>query len=153
VTAAWTATNRRVLALAVLVAAMPVAGLLRFGVTGESLLVVLLVAALTMACALALASVRVTCGEHGVRVGAGPWGWPVRHVPAGDIVGARVERRDPLALGTLGYHEPPGHAAVIVRAGECLVLELTGERSLAVAVDGAEAAAAVIDARLAAGRW
>ncbi|HEY7198768.1 MAG TPA: hypothetical protein VIC57_01075 [Candidatus Dormibacteraeota bacterium] len=130
---------------------MPVAGQLRFGATAGSLVVVLLVAALTIGCALALASVRVACGPDEVRVGAGPWGWPVRRVAVADIVHARAERRDPLTLGTLGYREPPGHAAVMVRAGECLVLELTGERSLAVAVDGAEAAAAAVNARLAAG--
>jgi hypothetical protein len=142
------ATNGRLLALAGLAAALPVAGLLRFGTTRGSLFVVMLVAALTMAAALALASVRVAYGPEGLRIGAGPWGWPVRRVAASEIVRARVERRDPLTLGTLGYQEPAGHRAVLVRAGECLVLDLAGERSLAVAVDGAAAAAAAINSGL-----
>lgn len=147
--AAWTgrATNRRLLALAALVAAMPGAGLLRFGPTGGSLAVVLLVAALTVTGALALASVRVAVAAEGLRVGAGPWGWPVRRVASAEIVRARAEVRDPETLGTLGYHEPPGHTVVMVRAGECLVLDLAGGRSFTVAVDGAEAAAAAVNAR------
>lgn len=154
-TAAWTggATNWRVLALAGVIAALPVVGLNRFGARPGSLFVALLVAALTLGCALALASVRVTVGADGVlRVGAGPWGWPARRVAGAEIVRARVERRDPPMLGTLGYHEPPGHVAVMVRGGECLVLDLAGERSFAVAVDGAAGAAAAVNARLAAAR-
>ncbi|HEY4027336.1 MAG TPA: hypothetical protein VGO86_12980 [Candidatus Dormibacteraeota bacterium] len=143
------ADNRGLLALAAAVAAMPAAGLLRTGPTWASLVVVVLVAALTLTGAAALASVRVTFGPNGLRVGAGPWGWPARSVSSAEILGARVEFRDPATLGAWGYHERPGHTVVMVRAGECLVLDLTGERSLAVAVDGAAAAAAVIDASLA----
>lgn len=145
------AANRRLLALAVLVAAMPLAGLLRFGPTGGSLFVVLLVGALTLAGGLALTWVRVVVGDGGVRVGAGPWGWPARRVAAAEIAGARAVRlADPVTLGTLGYEEPPGHAAVLVRAGECLVLDLAGGRSLTVSVDGAAGAAAAVNASLAA---
>jgi hypothetical protein len=143
------AANRRLLVLAGLVGAMPVAGLVRFGATPASALVVLLVAALTLAGALALASVRVTFTSDGLRVGAGPWGWPVRRVPATEIVRARADVRDPETLGALGYHAAPGHTVVMVRAGECLVLDLAGERSFTVAVDGAAAAAAAVNARLA----
>ena len=145
------AANRRLLALAALVAAMPLAGLLRFGATPGSLFVVLLVGALTLAGGLALAWVRVVAGDGGVTVGAGPWGWPARRVTAADIAGARAAAvPDPVTLGTLGYEEPPGHTAVLVRAGECLVLDLAGGRSLTVSVDGAEAAAAAVNAGLAA---
>jgi hypothetical protein len=172
VSVAWSggATNGRMLALATLVAALPVVGLLRFGARPGSLFVALLVGALTLTGALALACVRVTVAPDGlVRVGAGPWGWPARRVAAGEIVHARVERRDPLTLGTLGYHEPPGHTAVMVRGGECLVLDLAGPegegrgggagagtirglRSFAVALDGAAGAAAAVNARLPAAR-
>ena len=143
------ATNRRLLALAALVAAMPVAGLLRYGPTRGSMAVGLLVAALTLGGALALASVRVTLTAEGLRVGAGPWGWPLRRVPAGEIVRARADVRQPETLGTLGYQAPPDHTGVMVRAGECLVRDLAGERSLPFAVDGADAAAAAVNARLA----
>jgi hypothetical protein len=144
------AANRRLQGLAAAVAMMPVAGLLAAGPTRGSAVVVLAVAALTMGGGLALTSVRVAFGPHGLRVGAGPWGWPVRVVSGAEIVGARAEVRDPAALGAWGYHDRPGHAVIMVRPGECLVLDLAGERSLAVAVDGAAAAAGVINARLAA---
>jgi hypothetical protein len=146
------ASNRRVLALAVLIAAMPVGGLLVAGPTPLTLLEVLLLAAEVLLGALAMAAVRVTSGPDGLRVGAGPWGWPARTVPAAEIVSARAEVRDAVTLGTWGYHDPAGHTAVMVRGGECLVLELEGGRTFAVAVDGAAAAAGRINARPPAGR-
>ena len=144
----WTggATNRRLLALAVVVAAMPVAGLAPTHPAPFAVFVALLVAALTLTAALALACVRVALGPGGVQVGAGPWGWPVRAVPAAEIVGARAEVREPDALGTLGYHDTHGHTTVMVRRGECLVLDLAGGRTLTVAVDGAAVAASCVNA-------
>jgi hypothetical protein len=152
VSARWSggAAHRGLLALAVAVAALPPAGLLRFGATGGSLFVVLLVGALTLACGLALAWVRVAVRDGAVRVGAGPWGWPARRLRREAILAARaVAVADPVTLGTLGYEEPSGHSAVVVRPGECLALDLAGGRSLTVSVDGAEAAAAAVNAGLA----
>jgi hypothetical protein len=137
-----------VLALALLVAAMPVGGALEARASPVALAIVLLVAALTLAVALALATVRVSFGPDGLRVGAGPWAWPARVIPASEIVSAGAAVRAADALGTLGYRESPCEAAIMVRSGECLVLGLQGGRTFVVAIDGAAKVAGLMSAGL-----
>ena len=136
------AVNRWVLALGATVAVLPLGGLLAARPVWQSLSAVLPVCALTLLGTLEMACVRVSLGHRGLEVAAGPWAHTIRAVGLADIADFRVELREAAQLGTRGYLEDGVHDLVMVRGGECLVLELAGGRSLTIAVDGAAEAAA-----------
>ena len=76
----------------------------------------------------------------------GPWRWPKKIVPLGDVADARAEQVQPLRLGGWGYRVcGRGCRAIVVRRGEGLKLSLKNDRILIVTVDHAGEAAALIN--------
>ncbi|HTQ35910.1 MAG TPA: DUF1648 domain-containing protein [Steroidobacteraceae bacterium] len=107
-----------------------------------------------LAC-LVFTSIRVIADRAGVRIAYGPFGWPVQRVQLADIRQATMLHVEPMAWGGWGHRgslKIMKRAAIVVRAGEGLRLELTGERTLVITVDGAEQGAGLINDLLAAGR-
>ncbi len=104
-----------------------------------------LLAVLALAGGLGSATVRVDAGPAGLVVRFGPFGWPRRRIPLGRIRRARVARVHPLLWGGWGYRLQPQGTRVIVRGGEALVVDLVPHRSFGVTVDGAAAAAALLN--------
>lgn len=91
--------------------------------------------------------VRVTADARGLRVVFGPLGWPVQRVALARITDVTVEDLRPMQVGGWGYRGLPGSAAVMLRGGPCLVVRYDeGRNRLIVSVDGAEEAAAVLNA-------
>lgn len=91
-------------------------------------------------------TIRVTADTRGLRVVFGPLGRPVQRVALERITAATVEDLAPLDVGGWGYRGFPGAAAVMLRAGECLVVRYGDGKRLTVSVDGAGDAAAVLNA-------
>lgn len=109
-------------------------------------------AAITVASAALVAnltSVRVRADGHGVRVAFGPLGVPRTSIPLNDIVHARsIQDLEPMEWGGWGYRGSlavMGRAAVVLRRGEALVLDLTRDRSFAVTIDHADQAAGLLN--------
>ncbi|WP_329048464.1 DUF1648 domain-containing protein [Amycolatopsis sp. NBC_01488] len=95
--------------------------------------------------ALLFSSVRVLVGPAGVRVRAGLLGWPRRTWGYADIAEARSDRIVPLAYGGWGWRRRPTRTAVVVRAGDGLVLRLRSGSTFVVTVDGAHTAAGLVN--------
>lgn len=99
---------------------------------------------------LACAQVRVTVGSHGLTARS-PIGWPVVTIPIEEIESAEAATIEPMAWGGWGFRgslRVLGRAAWVLRRGEGVVLHLSGGRSFAVTVDGADAAAEVVNESL-----
>ncbi|WUF74704.1 DUF1648 domain-containing protein [Streptomyces nojiriensis] len=94
----------------------------------------------------AFASVQARVTEAGLEVAFGPLGWPVRRWAAGDIVSARVESRRPAQVGGWGYRLSGLGTTVMLRSGECLVINPCKGPEFAVSVDDAERGAALLNA-------
>ncbi|WP_084965630.1 hypothetical protein [Thermoactinospora rubra] len=94
----------------------------------------------------ATATVRVRVTAQGVAIGFGPLGWPARRIPMARIERARVEERFPAQVGGYGLRGLPGSATVMVRGGECLVLDYRSGGRLAISVDDAERGASLVNA-------
>jgi hypothetical protein len=104
--------------------------------------VVLLVVGLLL---LFWARVRVTVDEGGVGIALGP-GWPRWTIPLADITGAWAENRQAMAYGGWGYRGfSRGAPVVMVRSGDCLVVERGNGRTSAVSVDDAANGAALLN--------
>lgn len=100
-------------------------------------------------------SIRVKVDRNGVRIAYGALRWPVQRVKLADILQANALHINPLAWGGWGYRgslRVMRRAAVVLRGGEGVRLELTGERTLVISVDDADRAAGLINDLLAAGR-
>lgn len=100
-------------------------------------------------------SIRVQVDRNGVRIAYGALRWPVQRVKLADIHRATAMHINPLAWGGWGYRgslRVMRRAAVVLRGGEGMRLELSGERTLVITVDDAETAAGLINDLLAAGR-
>jgi len=95
--------------------------------------------------ALVFSSVRVLVGPSGVRVRIGVLGWPRRSLTYDEIAEARADRIVPLAYGGWGWRRRPGRSAVVVRAGDGLVLRLRSGGAFVVTVDGASTAAGLVN--------
>ncbi len=94
---------------------------------------------------LAWCRVRVIVDERGMRVALG-LGWPGWTFARSDITDARVEDRRAMAYGGWGYRGTSrGAPTLMIRSGECLVIELAGGRTFAVSVDDAAAGAALLN--------
>ncbi|NNU28081.1 DUF1648 domain-containing protein [Isoptericola sediminis] len=75
-------------------------------------------------------------------------GWPGTHVPADEVVAASVVHVDPFReFGGWGWRVGfrGGRIGIVLRAGEALLVERTGERSLVVTVDDAATGAALLN--------
>jgi hypothetical protein len=97
---------------------------------------------------LAMSSIRVSADQRGLIVRWGPLGLPCTTIPLRDIV--RVEAIDirPMEWGGWGYRgslRVLGRAAIVMRAGPGLRLDLTSGRVLAVTVDDPRTAAGLLN--------
>ncbi|PFG42679.1 uncharacterized protein DUF1648 [Isoptericola jiangsuensis] len=95
----------------------------------------------------AMFSFTVRVDSAGMRVRSA-LGWPRTQVPADEVVRASVVDVSPLGdFGgwgwRVGFHG--GRVGVVLRSGEGLLVERTGERSLVVTVDDAATAAALLN--------
>ncbi|MFP3712864.1 DUF1648 domain-containing protein [Puerhibacterium sp. TATVAM-FAB25] len=106
-------------------------------------LVVPLVLALALTAMFAF-TVRVDAAGLTVRSALG---WPRSHAPAGEVERASVVEVSPLRdFGGWGWRVGRGgRVGVVLRAGEALLVERTGGRSLVVTVDDAATAAALLN--------
>jgi hypothetical protein len=90
--------------------------------------------------------VRVDARELSIRYGR--LGWVRQRIALERITAARGFRLDPMEHGGFGYRGSlrfSGRAALVVRAGAGLGLELDGDKRLAISVDDAERGARVIN--------
>jgi hypothetical protein len=95
--------------------------------------------------------VRVEVGPDGVVSRLGPLGGPVVAVPLDRIEGVRATHDSPVSWQTWGYRGSlrwRSRAALSLRSGDALVLDLRGGRRFLVTVDGADRAAAVLHRHL-----
>jgi hypothetical protein len=104
-------------------------------------------AALLVLVYLAFGWIRVSVDARGLRVRYGLLPWPVTSVPLSDI--RRAERIDlrPLEWGGWGYRgsrKAFGRAAVVLRGGDAIKLQLTDGKEFAVTVDDAATGAALL---------
>ncbi|MEO3783232.1 DUF1648 domain-containing protein [Actinocorallia sp. B10E7] len=94
---------------------------------------------------LLFSSVRVQVSEQGVAVAYGPWSFPVWRRRLSAIASARTEKVSPFQVGGWGLRGLPGRATLMLRGGECLVLEYPNGGRFAISVDGAADGAALIN--------
>ena len=104
-------------------------------------------AALLLLVYLAFGWIKVTVDVRGLQIRYGVLPRPVTSVPLGDI--RRVERIDlaPLEWGGWGYRgsrKAFGRAAVVLRSGDAIKLQLTDGSEFAVTVDDAATGAALL---------
>ncbi|MFE2410228.1 DUF1648 domain-containing protein [Kitasatospora sp. NPDC059408] len=133
--------------LAAAVLGLGAAGTALAGATGLtpghwSLTTTLAILALTV---LACSSVQARVTTKGLDIGFGPFGWPRRHWSPADIGAARAERRTAAQAGGWGYRVNGLGTTLMLRGGDCLVVESRQGHRFAVSVDDAERGAALLD--------
>jgi hypothetical protein len=93
--------------------------------------------------------IAVHVDQRALTIRYGRLGWLRQHFPMERIVSARATELDPMeAHGGWGYRgslKLRGKAAVVVRAGSAVRLELRGGKLFDITVDGAENAASLIN--------
>jgi hypothetical protein len=92
----------------------------------------------------ATSTVRLIADATGLTIGYGPFNWPSRTIPTTVITHARVEVRRPREVGGWGHQGTYDNLTIMVRSGECLVLELSDGRRFAVTIDDAATAARLL---------
>lgn len=100
------------------------------------------------AAAAMLATIRVTADRRGLTVGYGPFGWPSTTIDLDRIGHAEAIDVRPMEHGGWGYRGSVrlfGRAAVVLRAGEGLQLDLADGKRFVVTVNDAETAAGTIN--------
>lgn len=93
-------------------------------------------------------SIRVTVDRNGVRIAYGIFRWPVQRVKLAEIQRATALQVEPMAWGGWGYRgslRMARRAAVVLRRGEGMRLELSGDRVLAITIDHATEGAGVLN--------
>lgn len=139
--AAWVgaASSRRLLGVAVVVA---IAGAVLLwtwpGVGAICLVVAVLIAWLH--------SLTARVDGSGLTVRVGPLPWPRVHVALDDVTAVRTETIEPLRWGGWGYRITPRGTAIVVRRGDGLVVSRRDRSDLAVTVDDAAGAVALLEA-------
>lgn len=120
---------------------------LSVGLTLEAhLITAALVPVLLLASAL-MGPIAVSIGRTGVIVRFGILGWPRWTIPLRDLDEAAVETRTTMEVGGWGLRFYPGGKAVMLRSGECLVIQRHGDLSeVTISIDDAKTAAATINA-------
>ncbi|XVQ13599.1 hypothetical protein ACQP1W_13995 [Spirillospora sp. CA-255316] len=113
---------------------------------GRPLALPLLALVLSGLAGLTLSSARVTVDGRGLTVAFGPLGWPVRRIPVARVSSAWAEDRSPSQVGGWGYRVRGDGTTVMLRGGECLVVQHDGGARFAVSVDDAERGAALLNA-------
>ncbi|MBV9314461.1 MAG: hypothetical protein JO100_12180 [Pseudonocardia sp.] len=94
-------------------------------------------------------SVLVSASADGVAVRYGPLRWPVTRIPLRRIVRAQATDVRTTSWGYRGSLALFGAAAVIVRSGTALRLQLMGDKGFVVTVDDAATGAALVNDELA----
>ena len=95
-----------------------------------------------------LASIGVTADHRGLIVSYGPWRWPRTHIGLDRIERASSIDVKPMSHGGWGYRGSMalfGKAAVVIRSGPGIQLDLTNGKSFVVTVDDADTGAAVLN--------
>ncbi len=93
-------------------------------------------------------SLRVRVDRRGVRIDYGPFAWPRQRIALERIESATASEIRPMAHGGWGYRGSltlMGRAAVIVRGGDALHLQLDGGKRFVVTVDDAATAAGLVN--------
>ncbi|MEV7026267.1 DUF1648 domain-containing protein [Kitasatospora sp. NPDC093558] len=146
--AVWLSRTSNVwIQLAAALLGLGAAGSALAGATGLSsghwpLTTTLVILALTT---LACSSVQARVTAKGLDVGFGPFGWPWRHWSPADIGSARAEQRTAAQAGGWGYRVNGLGTTLMLRGGECLVVESRQGHRFAVSVDDAERGAALLN--------
>lgn len=127
--------------------ALAAGGIIELVVAGTIIGTILVIAGLSV---LAFCRVRVAADSRGVRVSMG-FPFPRKTVPISAINHAAAIDLHPMEWGGWGYRvaRPAkgfSRTAVVLRKGEALHLTLRSGREFAVTVDGADEAAAVVNA-------
>jgi hypothetical protein len=94
------------------------------------------------------AKVHVDVDQRELRIRYGYIGWLTQRIALGRVVTARAFMLRPLEHGGWGYRGSVrffGRAAVVVRGGPALALELADGKRLSITVDDADRAAQVIN--------
>jgi hypothetical protein len=97
---------------------------------------------------LSFTSLDVRIDRRGVHIAFGALGWPTMNVDLRRIEQATVTDVVPMQWGGWGYRGGLwlfGKAAIVLRGGEGLCLDLAGGKRLLVTLDGAEQAAGVVN--------
>jgi hypothetical protein len=95
-----------------------------------------------------LSKIRVSINERALTIHYGHLGWVRQRVPLARIARASAFELEPLSHGGWGYRgslKLRGRAAVVVRSGSALRLELRDAKQLCITVDDAETGAALLN--------
>jgi hypothetical protein len=140
----WVGTARSVWALPIVVALAAIGAY--FALTRSPMFG--LAPALIGLVALPFVSLRVVADRHGVDIAFGPFGWPKRRIPLANIRRATTLDVVPMEHGGWGYRGSLklfGRAAVVLRGGEGLQLDLADDKVLTITVDNAEEGAGLLN--------
>ena len=124
---------------------MLVVGLVAGALTELMVGVVMVVSALAI---MAFGSIRVATNQRGLTVFYTPLAWPRTQVPLERIVAAEAIDVSPMKHGGWGYRGSLklfGMAAVVLRKGEGIRLELDNGKLFVVTVDDADTGAGVLN--------
>jgi hypothetical protein len=141
--AMWVGTSRTLWAAPLAIILFAIGLALQFRVPGTGLLLLAVGAAFLL-----FTSIRVTVDRNGVRIAYGLLGWPVQRIALAEIQQASMLQVKPMEWGGWGYRgsmKLMRRAAIVLRAGEGIRLELAGQRTLVITVDDAEQGAGVIN--------
>lgn len=107
-----------------------------------------LVAGFSFAASLCLGWIRVHAGPRGLEVYYGPIPFPLTRISLAEIRSARAETMSPGSSGGWGYRgilSLTGRAAIFLRSGEGLLLDLTRDRRFSISIDDASSAAGLLN--------
>lgn len=142
--AAWIGTVR-VMWPVYLGGAMSIVGILMIVTAGLGPALLLVVAS---AMVMAFASVRVTADRSGLAIAYGPFGWPRTRIALDRIERVTVIEVPRGSHGGWGYRGSlrlMGKAALVLRSGEAIQVDLQDGKQFIVTIDGAEAAAGTLN--------
>jgi hypothetical protein len=94
-------------------------------------------------------TIEVQIDSRQIVIRYGYLGWLRQRIALERVLAARAFQLEPLQHGGWGYRGSlrfGGRAALVVRAGDALGLELAGGKRLSITIDGAEAAARAVNA-------
>jgi hypothetical protein len=106
---------------------------------GSAIIPVSIAIGLLILASLCFAPVSVRAGPAGVEICFGPWRWPRVRVRAEEILGVKALQVRPTAQGGWGYRgslKRMGRAALVIRGGEGMQIDLTEGRRLVLALPG-----------------
>jgi hypothetical protein len=114
---------------------------------GSAIIPVSIAIGLLILASLCFAPVLVRASPAGVEMCFGPWRWPRVRVEAEEIVGVKALHVSPSTQGGWGYRgslKRMGRAALVIRGGEGLQIDLTEGRRLVLALPGISSLAEIV---------